>query len=503
MHARAGRPTAWLIGCCLAAATLAAADLRLVDVVKAGDIEAARGLLRQGISVNSPEADGTTALHWASHRSNLEMIQLLLDAGADVNSVNDLGVTPVALASANRNPAVVGRLLDAGANPNLASVTGITPLMNAVRTGDLESVARLLSHRADVNARESARGQTALMWAVARRQPQIVRLLLEHGADVRARARIVDRMVMFEEYEAGLGADRTAVPTSRTVGSTIQVGGSTPLLFAATSGDLESSRLLLSAGADVNDAAPDGHSALVIAIHNGYGRLGALLLEYGADPNWSAGGFAPLHAAALRSDRDMVKALLDRGANPNARLTRGTPGRRYGTEWALPTVELTGATPFFIAAAFLDTDIMSVLAARGADPNLGVSDGTTPLMAAVGVRPWLSRPSIGPRDVAILDPITGNIYRPGDREDRVFEAAKLLLTSGADVSAANGTGDTALHGAAAQGFVRVVRMLAGSGAALEVKNTKGQTPLARGGVAARGARAQEVKDVLRELGARE
>jgi ankyrin repeat protein len=100
------------------------------------------------------------------------------------------------------------------------------------------------------------------------------------------------------------------------------------LLFAARSGDVESASLLLNAGADANEALPDGASALIVAAHSGNGAVGALLLERGADSNAAAVGYTPLHAAVLRGDLGLVKALLKHGANPNRSITRGTPSRR-------------------------------------------------------------------------------------------------------------------------------------------------------------------------------
>src|SRR6266478_5651070 len=109
---------------------------------------------------------------------------------------------------------------------------------------------------------------------------------------------------------------------------TVLRGGATPLLFAVRAGDADSARLLLKAGADANDAQPDGVSALVLAAYSGNGSVGAVLLEHAADPNAFATGYTALHAAVLRSDLGLVKALLAHGANPNVRMTKGTPLRR-------------------------------------------------------------------------------------------------------------------------------------------------------------------------------
>ena len=255
MRVQAKSLVAWSMGLLLSVASLdAAGDLRLVEAVKSRNTEAARVLLNQQVDVNTPQGDGATALHWAAHWGDLEMLELLLGAGANVNAANDLGVTPLALASAHREAPSVEKLLATGANPNLDSETGVTPLMIAARTGSVDAVRALLARGAHINARETAREQTALMLAVAQRHPVVVRALLENGADVHARSRTRDAMVLLDADKAR----ERSVMTAREVGTMIKRGGSTPLLFAASHGDLESAKLLLVAGANANDAAPDG-----------------------------------------------------------------------------------------------------------------------------------------------------------------------------------------------------------------------------------------------------
>jgi ankyrin repeat protein len=261
--------------------------------------------------------------------------------------------------------------------------------------------------------------------------------------------------------------------------------------------------LLAAVGADVNDASPDGTSALVLAAHSGHGAVGALLLEKGADPNAAAVGYTALHAAVLRADLDLVKALLAHGANPNAQITKGTPVRRLSQDFELPKT-LIGATPYLLAAKYLEVKMMLVLVAAGADPRLGMKDGTTPLMAAAGIA---VNPNADRRGLSVFD--GGKI----EDESRVVEAVTAALNLGGDVNAVNQAGDTALHGAASLGYDPVVQLLADKGAQLSVKNTRGQTPLAaltrgRGQAAAAGAADPSrqiahpsTADLLRKLGA--
>jgi ankyrin repeat protein len=207
------------------------------------------------------------------------------------------------------------------------------------------------------------------MWAAAEKHPEVVQALLQAGANVRVRSRVYTQTVSSDS--------RTNRPD---LAFTVRRGGSTALLFAARTGDVESAKLLVEANADVNDTLADGTSVLVEAVYSGHTAVAAFLLEKGADPNSSASGYTALHAAVLKSDVDSVKALLSRGANANAQITKGTPLRRSSTDFNLPAT-LIGATPYLLAAKFLETDIMRALLTAGADAQLAMKDGTTPLMA--------------------------------------------------------------------------------------------------------------------------
>lgn len=469
-------------------------DLPLVQAVKEQNKEAVRALLAQRVDVNAVQADGSTALHWAVSRDNQENVDLLLRAGASVNVKNELGATPLWLACTHGSAAMIERLLKAGADPNAALPEGETPIMTASRTGTVDAVRLLLAHGANVNAKEGARGQTALMWAVAERHPEAVRALLEHGADVHARSSVRHRLVNIPAQVPGGRANPAYYLGAVEEGQ----GGFTPLLFAARQGDLESARLLVAAGANVNDAAPNGASALVVAAHSGHGSLAAFLLDKGADPNVGGAGYTALHAAVLRGDLALVNALLTHGANPDTPLVKGTPARRASPDWAL-SASWVGATPFWLAAKFSEVAIMQVLAAHGADPLLPKEDGATPLMAAAQ----------GESPRAGADEEQATTGASGERERLAFEAVKLALDLGADVNASNVARDTALHIAASRRLNTVVQLLADKGAKLDAKNKRGQTPLAMTAPRAfnnyTGADpgGKTTADLLRHLGAKE
>ena len=471
----------WMMVPLLSVFTVAApgADLRLVEAVRKGDRGAVRSLLAEPVDVNAAQPDGATALAWAAHGNDLETAELLIRTGADVNRANDYGVTPLSLACTNGSAAMVERLLAAMANPNVALLTGETVLMTCARAGNVDAVQALLTHGADVNAKETRGGQTALMWAVAEKHTQVVRALVERGADVQARSQ----------------------------------GGFTPLLLAARHGDLDSARMLLDAGANVNDATPEDGNALVVASGSGHEALAIFLLEKGADPNAvDRNGTTALHYALLKgitpfqnmntalsylsylfrpNMHELVKVLLAQGANPNVRFVKEPrlPNSRDGM------LHLTGATPFWLAAAAGDAGVMRVLAENGADPLLATAENVTPLMVAAG---------LGRR-------VAGRMDRSAEEERGALEAIQLALELGADIHATSATGLTALHGAAYTGANSIVQFLVDQGARLDAQDKYGQTPLS---IAEKNApsglpaqfRSDQAYDntvrLLRELGAR-
>ena len=441
-------------------------DSRLFDAVKQGDVASVRALIEARADVDARQGDGASALHIAVSRSDEAIVQLLIQAGADVSAVNDLGITPLFVASSRATVAIVDDLLNAGANPNAPDSFGVTPLMMASRLGDRASVAALLGHGANPDSREGTREQTALMWAVVHDHAEVARALIAAGADVHARSEVWSRTALAccQEFNQDPG-----VPMQ------VSFGGYTPLMYAAQQGHIESGRRLLAAGAQKEDAAADGSTALVIAAFAGRGPFVRFLLEEGADPNAESAGYSALHVAVLRGDPELAKALLHQGANPSARLKKPTFARFAAGDDAFNR-RWVGATPFWLAAAFHDVDLMHVLVGGGSDLALPNDDGATPLLAAIGTKKdggMVWEPEFR-RDIAR----TGNPYHPtGDEEQTALEATKYVVSLGVDINAVNDGGDTALHRASAKRYVNVAKFLFENGARLDIRNREGQTAL--------------------------
>ena len=437
--------------------TPAQSTLRVIEAVKAHDREALRELIGKGTDVNTLQGDGAAAIHWVAHSGDLEAATLLIDAGADVKVANALGATPLWLAATNGDGAMVELLLEAGADPNTALKMGETSLMAAARSGSVSTVERLLEYGADVNAKEIERGQTALMWAVAQQHRDVTQVLIRSGANLHVRSKV------YYQFE------NTAGNTNPSGNFEMAHGGSTPLLFSARNGDVDTARVLVEAGANVNDTMASGMSALVVAAHSGHTSFSIYLLEQGAAPNAAKAGYTALHAAVLRSRPRMVEALLEYGADPNVCVEHGTPGRRFSADYSI-RAQLIGANTLWLAAKYGELDILRILIESGADPHLIPKTGVSLLQAAIGL-PRNSQENRRNR----LDSFS-QLSRV-EEERLTLRLASIILGLGVDVNAADVTGNTALHHAVRKDFKSVVEFLMLNGAEGGRPNKSGQTPL--------------------------
>jgi ankyrin repeat protein len=402
--------------------------------------------------LNAHQADGTTALHWAAYHDKADIVTQLLVAGAKADDKNRYGVTPLLLACQNGSEEIVRALLDAGADANANQGGGEEAIMIASRTGKAGVVKALLEKGARIESRDSS-GQTSLMWAAAAGHAEVIELLIQKGADVKYRLN----------------------------------SGFTPLLFAAREGRSAAVTMLLKHGADVKDAivtkdktggrgAPNGTSAVLLAMENGHFELAMEIIKAGADPNDMRSGFTALHALTWvrkpphgddeagqpppaangkLSSLDFIREIVKAGANPNA-LLGSEASAKFGR-----AISFNQATPFLLACRNADLPMMNLLVELGADPQKPNADGSTPLMAAAGL----------------------GCYAPDDEagtEDECVSACEYLLSLGADVNTVDRKNQTAMHGAAYKSLPKVAKLLASKGAKIEVwnqKNKSGWTPL--------------------------
>jgi ankyrin repeat protein len=481
------RASRWQIGALFVFALLPgvilhASDPSLVVAAQQNDTAAVRALLARRVNVNQPAGDGSTALLWAVYNSNLDLTRMLLAAGAAADTANRYGVTPLLQASRTGDASIMAALLKAGASPARAHPDGETPLMAAARTGNAAAVRLLIESGADVNASDTFQRQTALMWAAAEGHAEVVDVLLMAGADPN-RAALVTSV-----------ADRKHAdhPT----------GGLTALMFATRNGHEPVVRALVRGGADLKAVNGDGATATIIAIVNDRFDLAKALLDLGADPDDGSLYFAvDMHDATidmrardgsrLRADHantlsslDLVRLLLDRGADPNKPFI----GQLHST--TLCCSEEINATPFFRAAMASDVEALKLMIAKGAQvewtPTEVQKDPEKEKAAGGRGNPNVGRTAVmvamaGGRGAAFaagpgFERLGAPPFRePSNREPA--DAVTTLLAAGANPNAKAPDGSTPLHQAVAARQVAIIRALVGAGARLDAVNQDNLTPL--------------------------
>ena len=551
---------------CLSVALSAAAGI--ADAARAGDRDAVRNLLKQGADVNATAGDGVTALHWAARRGDVEMANLLLLAGANARAATQSArYTALHLAAERGSAPIVKALLENGAEVNAATATGATPLMFAAAGGETATISALLDGKADPNEAETFRGQTPLMWAAAANRVDAVKLLIARGADPNKATNIIDFAALSRDGSnpdgrnlptQAAGRDRTPTtaqgtarvetPAARRVAMpgvdrnylinelVYAQGGFAPIHYAAREGYVDVATALLAAGVDVNTpAAGDGATPLLVATVNGRFDLAKMLLDRGANPNIEAeNGVRPLYAAinvqwsakaaypqptAHLNQRtgylEFMQALLEKGADPNARVNKKVWYSEYNFDQS--GVDEVGATAFWRAAYAADVDAMKLLVRHGADPNIPtIKPAGRPQTGDIATRELKDVSGLAPVPVGgpALAPImaaSGAGYGEGFAANSrrhaphgMLAAVKYLVEeAGADPNTRDHEGNSVLHNAAARGDNEMILYLVSKGADVTVLNREGQTTadMANGPVQ-RTQPFPETIELLMKLGAK-
>jgi ankyrin repeat protein len=477
----------------LTIALLVFAPSSLSDAIQSGNRAAALELIAKGADVNAADPDGTTALHWAVHRNDADLVERLIKAGAKLNRLNDYGSSPMSEAATVGNVAVLQKLLDAGANVESPNGDGMTALLIVARTNNVAAARLLIGKGANVNHADEWRKQTPLMWAAAQSQPEMVKELIAHGANPNARA-------VVNAWERQVTGEPRAIHRP--------AGGFTALLYAARQGCVECAKHLVQGGATVDMADPEGVTPLILAMSNGRFDTGAYLLSAGANPDkWDWWGRSALYEAVDqntlphggRPDQpsldkttslQMIELLLKAGANPNLQLKLLPPYRAVGPDRGPDGMLSIGATSLLRAAKGLDAPAIKLLLAYGARHDIPNARGNLPVQAAAGQ---------GSRTGD-----TRGYFTTSDVQQRSIAALDALLKAGANIDEGAAGGSSPLRGAVTWGWNDVIAFLAERGANLNAPNAQGQTVLdsvsgARGG---QTAAQKETAALLEKLGAK-
>jgi ankyrin repeat protein len=421
--------------------------------------------LALGAGADVVDASGSTPLLVAASRDDAAQVRQLLKTGANPNVRNKLDTTPLIEAAFHANADIIKALLDAGADPNAAGADGQTPLMLVARGTNVTAAQLLLKKGANPNARESQRGQTALMWAAANSQGEMTRLLIESGADVDAKT-ATDLMTPL------VSAEPRAQPRSP--------GGMTALMFAAREGCLDCVAALIGKGASVDLPDPEGVTPLLWAVWNTRFDVAKYLIEHGANVNrFDWWGRTPLYLSVDyvtlphggRPDQpsldrtlpiDIVRLLLEKGADPNPQLKMTAPLRATGNDRGLDPMLSPGTTPLIRAAKAMDVESMRALIEHGADITLTNSRSMTPTLAASGM--------------GSTDADTRGYFATSDVQERAIAALDLMFRAGGPINGKAGQFDQVpLHGAAFWGWNRVVEYLLQKGADINLADSRGYT----------------------------
>ena len=470
------------------------ANATLASLIETGNRKVALERIRAGIDVNAAQPDGTRPIHWAVYKVDYELLAALIAKKANLNVRNEFGSTPISQAAELADARMVKMLLDAGAEPEGANPDGQTALMLAAKTGDTAIAEMLIKAGAKVNTIERFQKQTPLMWAASARRNAgaMVKLLLSKGADVKPRA-------LFTDWPSQI--------TSEPRAQYRPVGGLTALLYAARDGCYDCVDALIGAGADVNLPTPDGVTALMLALDNDHNDVAKLLLDRGANPRvWDWWGRTALYIAVDRkacalgngrncgsiarsavpappgrapvSSMQIITELLAADVEVNAQLSMHRPSRSGNSGRFVDPLLNIGCTALMRATMAGDVEVVRALLAKGAEPNIN-DMGLTPFLVAAGV----GAGNKGGTGLAAETSVGGPVNR---------ELMELLLQHGANVNdQVTGTmtysmrvsrapsaneGRTALHVAAQEGKLDVVRYLLSKGANEEVKDAGGQKP---------------------------
>ena len=336
--------------------SLVHAGALLADALENQSLANLPSLLQQGAEPDETQPDGPPPLMWA----------------AESTAQNRYGIQAIHLACLNGDLQTTRLLLQAGASANFQLPGGESALHTAARSGNHRLVGLLIRAGAVVD-HQIAGGQTALMWAASEGHAEAVNLLLEAGADPLAKSQHGFTAIHFAARSGHQGVIEHLLKAGIDVNLPLEWTGpggfrsprkqSSPLILAIENAEFELAVFLLEQGADAND------------MRTGYAPLHTMTWVRKAHLGDSSDPEPPIHGNM--SSTQFLIELIRHGADLDFQL-------RHGLSSAGRVAE-KGATPFFLAADRGDLEMMKLLVQHGADPHIPNIDGVTPLMVAAGL----------------------------------------------------------------------------------------------------------------------
>ncbi|XP_026828523.1 uncharacterized protein LOC105286418 isoform X2 [Ooceraea biroi] len=443
-------------------------------------------LLEQGVNIHAKDKNNDTPLHYAVESGHMEVVELLIKNGAEVNAKNCIDETPLHVAALNGNYSIIDLLIKNKVEVNAQDFHGNTAIHEAAMNGNIDVIDLLIKKKAEVNARRND-GITPLHLATRNNHIDAIVFLIETGAEVNT-TDIAGDTPLHVAVEAG---HKEIVEILLAKGANINTKcNNPPLLSAIKNNNKEIAEILIANGANVDE---ESSKPLLLAVSTGYTDVVEILLKTAAVNIKGPGNITALHLAATRGHKDIVNALINGGADSDARMVNNvTPLCGAAQEGYKEIVEILiasgatvnvqsnyGVTPLHEAAVLGHSNVVKVLLNEGANFNIKDIKNRTSLELAVAhghlevVKTFLQYRIV---DMNTKGNDNWTILHIASQESNL-DMVKYLVDNGSDINAKNASGLKPMHIAAREGHKDTVEFFLSKGLNINDPGAVNQTLL--------------------------